>query len=114
MHYKNGKEAKDGDLVIGRGGWTGAPLITGMIVDIFPGSGSCNATIIRPGGIIQTCVNVSDYYHAEDAYAAIAATAPAPAQAVVAAPKEPEPPKAEPEPVKPARAPSGPISDPAD
>ena len=72
MHFKNGREAREGDLVIGKSQYS--PTVTvGIMVDINPGCTSCNASIIRPGGIIQTCVTVGEYFHAEDAFACISA-----------------------------------------
>lgn len=73
MHYKNGREAKNGDLVIGRGNWTGATIMAGLLIDLMPTSTTCNATLLRPGGIAQTCVTVVDFYHAEDAIEALEA-----------------------------------------
>ena len=70
MHYKNGREAKNGDNVIGKPDY--APgVIVGIIQDINPGSKSCNCVVIRPGGLIQNCVTCGDLYQADDAVASI-------------------------------------------
>ena len=73
MHYKNGREAKNGDLVIGKSEYQNAPVMSGLLIDINPGATSCNGQLLRPGGAIQTCVTVGDFFHAEDAVACIEA-----------------------------------------
>ena len=82
MHYKNGREAKNGDPVIGRG-YNNEP-VAGTLHSIVPGTESCNCTVAVPvmGGINQlTCQTVGNYYHAEDALQALdmdlASSAPA-------------------------------------
>ena len=72
MHYKNGKEAQDGDPVICQG-YTGQ-LTVGKIHTLVPGSTACNCTVAEPvmGGVTQlTCRTVGEMYHAADAFAAI-------------------------------------------
>ena len=71
MHYKNGREAKNGDPVVGKI-WNN--ITAGIIHSIVPGSTSCNCTVAVPvmGGVNQmSCVNINDLYHAEDAYVAV-------------------------------------------
>lgn len=74
MHYKNGREARNGDPVIGPA-WTGSKeIVAGTIHSIAPGCETCNCTVAIPivGGVNQSsCRTVSDFYHAEDAFAAI-------------------------------------------
>ncbi|HEX3626687.1 MAG TPA: hypothetical protein VH280_14835 [Verrucomicrobiae bacterium] len=106
MHYKNGREAHNGDPVIGRP--FGVTWI-GMIIDIQPAAQSCNATLLRPAGLVQGCITVGDFYHADDAIEAltpkaevipiknVAAPAPEAAPEPTPAP-EPEPTKDEPMP----------------
>ena len=65
MHYRNGREAKNGDTVIGKP-IHGASNIVGIIQDIQPGCVSCNSTVIRPAGMIQPCVTVGDMLHIDD------------------------------------------------
>ncbi len=72
MHYKNKRGAMNGDTVIGKPPY-GVAVIVGIIQDINPGCTSCNATVIRPGGIVQNCVTVGDFFHAEDALACVEA-----------------------------------------
>jgi len=45
MHYKNGREAKVGDLVIGKTYNTQDRTITGTIVSITPGIDACSALV---------------------------------------------------------------------
>ena len=70
-HYKNGREAINGEPVIGK---LYGQLITGVIYGINPSTETCNCTVaqIVPGGVMTVgCVNVKDLYHVEDALAAI-------------------------------------------
>lgn len=70
MHYKNGREAHNGETVVGKSQYAVSPVV-GIIQDINPGSTSCNCMVIRPGGLIQSCVTVGDLYHVDDVVAAI-------------------------------------------
>jgi len=73
MHYKNGREARNGDHVIGKFGFNGE-VISGVIFAIQQGSQSCNCNvqIIVPGGsYTMTCRTVGELYNAEDAFDAI-------------------------------------------
>ena len=54
MHYKNGREAKLGDRVVGRDSYNN--LVTGTVVQIMPGATSCNA-LIRGTQVIPTTPN---------------------------------------------------------
>ena len=71
MHYKNGREAHEGEPVIAQ---SYGKTYAGNIHSIVAGVSSCNAQIAYPvfGGMSHTCVTVGDCYHAEDAFAAIA------------------------------------------
>ena len=71
MHYKNGREAKEGDSAI---------LVeyskkvkVGQVHSITPGSISCNCqlAVILPGSVSHICATLGDMYHAEDALLAI-------------------------------------------
>lgn len=71
MHYKNGREAKESDPVIGK---SYGRVIAGKIHNLMPGQVSCNCTVaeVTMGGVSQmTCQTVGDFYHAEDAYVEI-------------------------------------------
>ena len=72
MHYKNGREAKEGDPVI-CSSYSGSVTV-GKIHSLVAGSESCNCTVAEPvmGGVNQlTCRTVGELYHAEDALSAI-------------------------------------------
>jgi hypothetical protein len=66
MHYKNGREAKVGDQVIGRD-WKGR-IISGILIAIEPGSTSCNGQVI-PAQQLQNAptYTIGEMLHAEDA-----------------------------------------------
>jgi len=70
MHYKNGREAKTGDPVVGPN-YNGA--IAGTIHSLNPGTTTCNAQVAVPmmGGVTHACISVGDFYHADDAYCAV-------------------------------------------
>ena len=65
MHYKNGKEAKIGDQVVGRD--CCGNVVAGVLVEIVPWTDTCNGRIV-PQIMIQTapmvtlsaCMNVDD------------------------------------------------------
>ena len=71
-HYKNGREAKYGDPVVGRP-YNGSLVQVGNLIDIVPGTQSCNAVLVRAIGSDMTCVSVGDFFHADDAYGVISA-----------------------------------------
>ncbi len=68
MHFKNGREAKEGDSVVGLD--YAQRVITGKIHNLRPGETcNCDVAILIPGGTQQlTCQSVAQFYHAEDAY----------------------------------------------
>ena len=72
MHYKNGREAKTGDPVIGRFGYP-VGINCGILHSLIPGCDACNANVATPGiGMVnQACVTVGELYHAEDAFGAM-------------------------------------------
>ena len=68
MHYRNGREAKNGDKVIQIGGYgTGPATITavGVLYDAKPGNDYCNGSIapLQPaltGACLCDCLHVDD------------------------------------------------------
>jgi hypothetical protein len=62
-HYKNGREVKVGDKIIGKNEWSG--VFTGMVVSIFAGASTCNISYIPTGTIAHTATT-SDCFHEED------------------------------------------------
>lgn len=91
MHFKNGREAHEGDPVVLKG-YNGAVYV-GVLVDTNPGSDTCNATVARAVGPPMTCVTVSQMWHAEDALANSEATLQPPAAAPADPPPQTEPDK---------------------
>lgn len=76
MHYKNGREAREGDPVVGKS-FNGQPVV-GILIDTTAALECCNGTVVRPLGLPLSCVNVKDFYHAEDAFAALEQKQPTP------------------------------------
>lgn len=72
MHYRNGREAKEGDQVILKDQYTGK-IKVGTIHSLQSACTSCNGQLCRvvPGGTTNDCVTVGECLHAEDAWIAI-------------------------------------------
>lgn len=70
MHYKNGREAKLGDKILGID-INGNP-VGGMLTDAAPGSETCNGAVISTQAIgqNQTTVTLADCLHVDDAFTA--------------------------------------------
>jgi len=68
MHYKNGREAKNGDTVVYLSGWP-KPVI-GVLHDAAPGNNFCNGQLALPSysGITP---NLSECLHIDDVKAAL-------------------------------------------
>ena len=65
MHYKNGREAKAGDQIVGRG-YDGT-VMAGMLVKPDAASDTCNGRLIASS--IVDCaplINLKDFVHADD------------------------------------------------
>ncbi len=78
MHYKNGREAKNGDKVVLIPGY-GAPTV-GVLYDATAGNDFCNGHIAR----ITTsdpCPNLKECLHLDDVLAALPAVIPDASQA---------------------------------
>lgn len=63
MHYKNGREAKVGDKIVGKD--CGGNPIAGTIIHLQAGTDTCNAQIVPPGvpvlwGTLKDCLHVDD------------------------------------------------------
>lgn len=63
MHYKNGREAKNGDKVFYRPAW-GAPLV-GILYDATAGNDSCNGRL-APCLPTDQCPDLKDCLHVDD------------------------------------------------
>lgn len=73
MHYRNGREAHEGDPVIGKNYGT---VVAGKLHSLLAGTDTCNGQVAYPvyGGVNSYCCTINELYHAEDAYNAIEAT----------------------------------------
>ena len=79
MHYKNGREAKENDLVIGLDTYV-KKVFVGQAHSLVAGATSCNCqvTVISPGMVSNRCSTIGELYHAEDCLLAIEPLALAP------------------------------------
>lgn len=66
MHYKNGREAKVGDPVIGKD-YQGLPF-SGIVAKTNPGSTTCNLVVVPiPVLGVQSAVTAGECVHVDDA-----------------------------------------------
>ncbi|AGG89925.1 hypothetical protein [Rhodanobacter denitrificans] len=75
MHYRNGREAKNGDKVVSLAGYSnGKPIINaiGILFDATPGNDYCNGMIapITGGAVTGACM--CDCLHMDDVMAILA------------------------------------------
>lgn len=68
MHYKNGREAKNGDKVILIPQYGGQP-VAGILYDAKPGNDTCNGRLAIPSPS-DPCPNLAECVHADDVAAA--------------------------------------------
>jgi len=66
MHYRNGREAKNGDKVVQLGGASGAAIVSlGVLHDATPGNDYCNGSIAPiQGAVVGACM--CDCLHVDD------------------------------------------------
>lgn len=67
MHYRNGREAKNGDVIVQIGNWgTGPATVTalGVLHSATPGNDYCNGQIAPIHGPTDACM--CDCLHVED------------------------------------------------
>ena len=69
MHYRNGREAKNGDKVVSLTGYSRGPVIIngiGILFDAVPGSDYCNGNIapLIGGPVLAACL--CDCLHLND------------------------------------------------
>jgi hypothetical protein len=69
MHYKNGREAKNGDKVILIPTYAGSAPVAGILYDAVAGNDHCNGRIAITTQS-DPCPNLKDYLHADDVAAA--------------------------------------------
>lgn len=66
MHYRNGREAKNGDVIVQLGGEGGAKVTSvGVLYNATPGNDHCNG-YIAPIQSAQTMACLCDCLHIED------------------------------------------------
>ena len=67
MHYRNGREAKNGDKIIQLGGYgTGAQIVAvGVLYDAKPGNDHCNG-ILAPIQSVNVSACLCDCLHIDD------------------------------------------------
>lgn len=89
MHYKNGRAAHIAEPVIVPRDYNGK-LTVGVIYNLREGvTCNCDVAVIIPGGVAQlTCQDVTQLYHAADAFAAIELQITCPAVEVAAPPPD--------------------------
>ena len=73
MHYKNGREAKEGDAVIFPPEYEGGTVRVGTLHSVQSKSDICNGQVATAmmGGVKHSYVNLKDGFHAEDAWKAL-------------------------------------------
>jgi hypothetical protein len=78
MHYKNGREARNGDKVVLIPAYGGAPVV-GILYDAIAGNDYCNGRI-APMLPNDPCPNLKECLHLEDVLAALPSELREPAQ----------------------------------
>jgi hypothetical protein len=66
MHYRNGREAKNGDKIVMIGGYGSGTQIAavGILFDAKPGNDYCNGSIAPISGVAGACL--CDCLHVDD------------------------------------------------
>lgn len=69
MHYRNGREAKNGDKVVSLGGYGTGPVrinAVGVLIDAVAGNDHCNGSIVSivGGPVVSACL--CDCLHYDD------------------------------------------------
>lgn len=65
MHYRNGREAKNGDRIVQLGSSDGKIAAVGLLHSAVPGGSYCNGTIapiqnVREGACLCDCLHIDD------------------------------------------------------
>lgn len=73
MHYRNGREAQNGDKVVQLSSYGEARITAvGILFDATPGNDYCNGSIAPTNGGIVTGACICDCIHADDLAALLA------------------------------------------
>lgn len=68
MHYRNGREAKNGDVIVSISAFSSRPVLrTGVLLDAVPGNDYCNGTLVPLTGGQPECACLADCFHIDDA-----------------------------------------------
>ena len=75
MHYRNGREAKNGDKIVSLAGYGSGPVninAIGILYDAVPGNDTCNGSIASTigGPVVGACL--CDCLHIDDLVAILA------------------------------------------
>lgn len=73
MHYRNGREAKNGDVIVSLAGYGSNPINSiGVLFDAQPGNDYCNGSIapLLGGAVVVACL--CDCLHIDDLMAILA------------------------------------------
>lgn len=67
MHYRNGREAKEGDQIVGKD--TNGKAVGGVLVNVNAQSTTCNGNVIPPNILWNLpLVTLSECLHVDDAF----------------------------------------------
>lgn len=75
MHYRNGREAKNGDKVVLLPKYAGQVPMVGILYDATAGNDYCNGRIAPISGS-DPCPNLKECLHIDDVVAAVDSTYP--------------------------------------
>jgi len=75
MHYKNGREAKNGDKVVLIPQWAGGTPVIGVLYDAVAGNDHCNGKI-APISASDPMPNLKECLHLDDVLKALPANVP--------------------------------------
>ena len=68
MHYRNGREAKNGDKIVAIEVFGSIPVLrTGVLIDAKPGNDYCNGTLVPLTGGSPQMACLADCFHLDDA-----------------------------------------------
>ncbi len=74
MHYKNGREAKNGDKIVLLPKYYGSPVV-GILYDTTAGNDACNGHL-APISPSDPCPNLAECLHLDDVKAALSGDVP--------------------------------------
>lgn len=74
MHYKNGREAKNGDKIVLIPNYGGSPVV-GILYDAQAGNDYCNGKL-APTSPNDPCPNLKECLHLDDALCVLATDVP--------------------------------------